>query len=533
MRKLLFVGLSVLVVLCLSVVYADMTLTNAGGESITFTDEELGTIITSGEKPFEGVTITITVNEGGPKGGISGPLYEWRDVWEKLTGAKLNIVEIPYAEHYPKVMTDLLTGTGQYDGFMIGSDWMGELVAGEYIVPIDKYMKDPRFPKWDPESLPPSIRTLYTWGDTWYGPLNDSDGQVLYYRKDILNNPDYRAKFKEKYGYEYNVPPKTWNELYDISEFFNGWDWNNDGEPDSGIVMHLKVGAQGMYHYASLSAPFCIMPGEKVDKYHNVYWFDPEDMKPLINSEGHVKALEFQLKLAKTGPDAQVAWSLGEAWDYFLRGKAVFTFSWGDVGSLVQDEARSKIKGKMGASILPGSLEVYDRSQGKFVTFETPNVWGNTTGGSWHGVISALSKNPEAVYHLLAFHATNKISLWNVQRGWTGVDPGAKFHFLPPYGTASLDDYVANGFNPDDAQEYLKAYYDNFFAPNIAPYLRIPGGNEYWVALDRHLSEAYTGQASAKEALDRVARDWEDITNRYGREEQLKVYQESIGYKAE
>jgi multiple sugar transport system substrate-binding protein len=184
----------------------------------------------------------------------------------------------------------------------------------------------------------------------------------------------------------------------------------------------------------------------------------------------------------------------------------------------------------MGASILPGSLEVYDRSQGKFVTFETPNVWGNTTGGSWHGVISALSKNPEAVYHLLAFHATNKISLWNVQRGWTGVDPGAKFHFLPPYGTASLDDYVANGFNPDDAQEYLKAYYDNFFAPNIAPYLRIPGGNEYWVALDRHLSEAYTGQASAKEALDRVARDWEDITNRYGRAEQLKVYQESIGY---
>jgi hypothetical protein len=57
-----------------------------------------------------------------------------------------------------------------------------------------------------------------------------------------------------------------------------------------------------------------------------------------------------------------------------------------------------------------------------------------------------------------------------------------------------LDDYIANGFNPDDAKEYLQAYYDNFFAPNIAPISRIPGGNEYWVALDRHLSEAYTGQ---------------------------------------
>ncbi|NLJ39229.1 MAG: ABC transporter substrate-binding protein, partial [Candidatus Atribacteria bacterium] len=144
--------------------------------------------------------------------------------------------------------------------------------------------------------------------------------------------------------------------------------------------------------------------------------------------------------------------------------------------------------------------------------------------------ISNLSKHPEVVYHLLAFHATNKISFWNACRGWTGVDPGVSFHFLPPHGTASLDDYIANGFNPDDAKEYLQGYYDNFFAPNIAPYLRIPGGNEYWVALDRHLSEAYTGQVDAREALNRTARDWEDITNRIGREDQLKSYQEAIGY---
>ena len=69
-------------------------------------------------------------------------------------------------------------------------------------------------------------------------------------------------------------------------------------------------------------------------------------MKPLINSPGHVKALEFLQELHKTGPAAQVGWSLGEAWDYFLRGKAVFVFTWGDVGALCQDEARSKIQGK-------------------------------------------------------------------------------------------------------------------------------------------------------------------------------------------
>lgn len=100
MRKIIAVSLMVFLVLLVSIAYADITLTNASGESITFTDEEIGTIAASGEKPFEGITITVTVNQGGPKGGISGPLYEWRDAWEQITGAKLNIVEIPYAEHH-------------------------------------------------------------------------------------------------------------------------------------------------------------------------------------------------------------------------------------------------------------------------------------------------------------------------------------------------------------------------------------------------------------------------------------------------
>ena len=149
-KKWFILTLVLLVFLFTAVAFSDQTLTNVSGESIAFTDEELGTIAISPEREFEGITINITVNEGGPKGGIAGPLYEWRDVWEKLTGAKLNIVEIPYAAHYQKAMTDLMTGTGQFDGFFIGSDWMGELIAGDYIIPIDDYMKDPRFPKWDP-----------------------------------------------------------------------------------------------------------------------------------------------------------------------------------------------------------------------------------------------------------------------------------------------------------------------------------------------------------------------------------------------
>ncbi|MGQ9626938.1 MAG: extracellular solute-binding protein [Anaerolineae bacterium] len=484
------------------------------------------------EPEWAGKTITVLVIAEGPKAGISGPFYYFRDAWEKMTGAKLEIAEFPFGELHEKMFTDLTTGAGNYDIFVVGAWEYGDLVAGDWLVPVDQYYGDPRFPEW-PDDQAPSVKALYTWGGVRYGVPNDSDGQILYYRKDILTDPKWQEEFKKAKGYDLPVPPKTWDEAYDICEFFNGKDWNGDGEPDSGIVMHLKVGGQGMFHFSSLSAPFVVLPGEKVDNVHNTYWFDFETMEPLINSPGHVRALEFLQKLAKTGPDAQLGWTLGEAWDYFLRGKAIMTFTWGDLGALAQSPERSKVQGKLGCSIIPGVYEVYDRSKGDFVKFDEPNVVGNTTGGSWHGVISKLSKNPELAYHLLSFHATVENARYLAYHGWEGVDLGRDCQFIEPYGTNTLQGFLDAGWNENDILEYNKAYYDNFYAKNQLPFLRIPGAFEYWTALDQALSSAMTGELTAQEALDRAASDFKDITERLGLEDQLRIYREAMGYAGE
>ncbi|MGH1482273.1 MAG: hypothetical protein ACRBM6_26685, partial [Geminicoccales bacterium] len=74
---------------------------------ITVTQEELGGLFGPDEQPFEGAEISVTVNAAGPKGGISGPLHAFRGPWEELTGATLDVVELPFAEHYTKMMLDL------------------------------------------------------------------------------------------------------------------------------------------------------------------------------------------------------------------------------------------------------------------------------------------------------------------------------------------------------------------------------------------------------------------------------------------
>ncbi|MEA3335752.1 MAG: extracellular solute-binding protein [Chloroflexota bacterium] len=472
--------------------------------------------------PYAGQTVTVIVNTAGEKGPISGPFYEVRDEFEAATGATLEIVEVPFAEHFPKLLTDMTTETGQYDTSIAGAWWLGDLVGGDFIIPYDKFYDDPSFPQWDIEDTQPGPRDLLTYGDAKYMVANDHDGQVMYYRRDLLEDADHQAAFQDEYGYELGVP-QTWAQFRDVAEYFDGKDLNGDGNPDSGVTMHLKVGGQGMFHFMSFSAPFVIGPENP-----NLYWFDPETMEPLLDSPGHVRAMETLVDLIQFGPEAMMAWSLGESWDHFLRGEAALTFTWGDLGALAQQEG-SAVMGKTGAAPMPGTTEYYNINTGEWVQTEEPNLVGNTTGGSWAGVISKFSDAPEATYYLLALMATEPKSLTYAARGWDGVDPGRFSHYLPPDGTAEIDEYLAAGWDEADIRDYTKAYFDNFSDSDQFPYLRIPGTFEYWTALDIHLSEAATDQATPEEALAATVADFEQISDRLGREDQLDIYKTSLG----
>jgi multiple sugar transport system substrate-binding protein len=484
--------------------------------------------------------IRVAVYASGPRGAISGPLYYWRDEWEKQTKARLEIVEIPFTELHDKIFADLRAGTGQYDG-IIGPAWFyGDYILGDYILPIDEFIqrgKQGEFPFWDPDSVVPPLKELHRWNNSWYGVPNDGDAHILYYRRDILNDPEWKEQFRAEKGYSYRVPPQTWEELAEAAEFFHGKDWDRDGEADYGIVMHLGVGGQGFFHYLSLSAPYVVLPGPSKDRYHQVYWFDPETMEPLINTPGHQRALALLRRLQRAGPSGQTAWQLKEAWDRFLNGKAVFCYSWGDVGSLAQDERQSRIKGKLGCAALPGTQEVWDRQQQSWIRLEQLNRVGNTVGASWHGVINRKTKHPDLVYHLFAFHAQESVNMFHCAQGWTGIDPSRTFHFLEPQGKAKVQDYIRAGWHEEDARQWTQAYYDNYYrSSTFLDYLRIPGTIELWRQLDRRLHEAVVDHSiPEQEILERIARDWKQTLERLNRElgaDRLRqIYQESIGYR--
>ena len=93
--------------------------------------------------------------------------------------------------------------------------------------------------------------------------------------------------------------------------------------------------------------------------------------------------------------------------------------------------------------------------------------------------------------------AIKPVSKWLATYGWDGVDPGYNYQFLEPVGEAKLEDYIKAGWDAEDVKQYLDAYYENFNAPTMLPYLRITGTQEYCDILDKNLSAAMSGAKTA------------------------------------
>ena len=114
-------------------------------------------------------------------------------------------------------------------------------------------------------------------------------------------------------------------------------------------------------------------------------------------------------------------------------------------------------------------------------------------------------------------------------RGSDGIDPGRRYHFLPPDGTARVEAYLKAGWDEADVRDYLHAYHDTFSNPLQLPYLRIPGTYSYWQAFNQHLAEAASGRVSPQAALKATAVSFEETTLRFGRDAQRRAYRASLG----
>ena len=189
-------------------------------------------------QPFKGMEINI-VSET-----ITTHEYEARTLakaFTEITGIKVKHDLIQEGDVVEKLQTQMQSGKNVYDGWINNSDLIGTHFRYGQTIALSDYMagegKDVTNPGLDINDF--IGRSFTTGPDKKLYQLPDQQFANLYwFRYDWFSNPDYKSKFKAKYGYDLGVPV-NWSAYEDIADFFT-----NDIKEINGVKVygHMDYG---------------------------------------------------------------------------------------------------------------------------------------------------------------------------------------------------------------------------------------------------------------------------------------------------
>lgn len=455
------------------------------------------------EPNYKGVEL-IYITQTGPY--IASAISTAGKSWEAQTCGTVTVVEYPWSELYPKFVTSLITSAENFDGMAFPPAWAPDFTA--FLSEMPESMR--KGADWD--DIHPIYRDrLMVWKGKILSQTMDGDLHALTYRIDLFENPKERKNFKAKYGYEL-APPKNWKEYLEIAEFFT-----RPKDKLWGTAEAFRRGGQQFWFFFSHAASYTNHPDHPGSMF-----FDPETMDAQINNPGWVRALKEYIAASKVAPPNALNFSFGEVNAAVAGGQVAMSIGWGDTGVIAANPKQSRIAGNVGSAVLPGSTEIWNYKTKKWDKYDEIIRSPFMAFGGWQAAVPKFSKNKEASWNFIKHLTSPAISGKAAVTGGTGVNPYRYSHMNNKKLWSKL-------FTPREADEYLAAQVDSLNAKNVALDMRLPGYFSYTEILEIELSKALAGHVEPKVALDKIAAEWNKLTDELGRAKQLEDYRAAMG----
>jgi multiple sugar transport system substrate-binding protein len=452
---------------------------------------------------YSNVRITIGT-QTGPY--IASALTQAASVWKEKTCGTVNVVEFPWSELYPKIATALSGGEATFDAITFAPAWTPDFTP--FLAEMPASLRQGQ----DWQDIHPVYRErLMVWDGKVLSQTMDGDTHTSTYRIDLFEDPKEKEAFKAKYGYDL-APAKTWKQYLDIAEFFTRPAQNLWGTAEA-----FRRGGQQFWFFFSHATAYTNHPDHPGSMF-----FDPETMNAQINNPGWVRGLEEYIRASKLAPPNALNFSFGEVNAAMAGGQVAESIGWGDTGVIAADPKQSKIPGKVGSSVLPSSDEVWNYKTKKWDKFPEPVQTSFMAFGGWQIAVPQASKNQEAAWNFAQLLTSPEVSGKAAVTGGTGVNPYRYSH------VRNLERWKGL-FTEREAKEYLGAQLAALEAKNVALDMRLPGYFSYTEVLEIELSKALAGDVTPQQALDAVAKEWDRLTDEFGRKEQLTAYRASMG----
>src|SRR5215468_6255110 len=379
-----------------------------------------------------------------------------------------------------RAMAEALSHSPQFDFIHIDSNMIPSLASAGYLEPLDDYIKKAGFHL---EAVA-DYGNFMKYGGQTYGVPTDGNVHIQYTRKDLIDDPDNKKRFADKFGTELKIPV-TWEDTLRVQEFLM------DPSKDLYGSGNLRNRANGvtwwyMIFYSAGGFPF------------------DDDMKPTINTPAGQYAVDIYLADKKVAHPESAGWGTAQMIPRNAAGHTVSCQYWDGSAKFNENPEKSKTAGKWLYGLVPGS------------DFSGKRIHRSISSPLAALLINRYSPRKAQAAYFALWLGSGKNSIPIVSDPVnTFNDAWAKEHMTAPE--------VIKAYSP----AAIKAIETNFQV--VAPPIYLTGYLEFQDTLGKNLSEAYVGQLPAKDVLKKTEDEWNGIVRRIGR---TKLKEELASYKA-
>lgn len=417
----------------------------------------------------------------------AGDIYELFKTFvpqiKKDLGIDIEFRTWPMYERYEVIMLTLTSKTPSVDLVTYSSRGKGDF--GLFMTDFSTIVDDP-YKELEMDKILPAYREPFMmYQGKWIGVTYDNGSCTLLYRKDLFEDPKERAAYKKKYRMALR-PPYTSQEYDQIAEFFT--------RPEEGLWGH-----GGMFKRTWENTEWFFT---RLIDYGGAFW--DENGKCRLNDEIGVRAMTGLVNSTKWCPPGWAAVGYSELRKLYFDGKIAMMIHWACGPKVAADPkyAVEKVYKNVGVHRLPGR-------------------WAQMFGGRVWGIPKITVHDKRDAFATLKWLNRPEFTSKLVADTSTHLDPWAYHHLDNP---SIYQELYAVGA----AEEYCRAELEA--ATRGMPHCNIKFWRRYEDACSKRISQAMMGELTPKEACDRVAKDWDSITEDGGPAQlkEIKGWQQTL-----
>ena len=254
--------------------------------------------------------------------------------------------------------------------------------------------------------------------------------------------------------------------------------------------------------------------------------FDRQTMKPLVTLPPFVESLK-QLKSIASKRSLEL--DPKQLYRLAAAGESLVAVTWPALGfaddsNEAPDEQELDENPVLVIASLPGSSRWFDsRSSHWAKRSSDEQLQTDTIGyGGLIGSVSANSSNDLTAWDFLSWLCSKKISLLTMTQS-PEVGPFRASHL------GDVSRWAGNRISVEVADQFADVVAANHDRPQAIIFPRIPGHQSYLDALDEGIRKCVSGESTAEEALEEVAKRWEELTEKRGRKAQIQNLKQATG----